>query len=237
MTLTSPFAGRDPLRGSVQCSARSPQASLRPQGKPRTTRSNTKGKQSAEPGPANRGTGGKPATVSTSELASASADFPPCIEFLDALRLSDRRPVRRGGQGPRWLAAGQACLPEPPAIAVRPGAAGTKAGFGSPIRVRSCPSWLIFLVRLSVGRRGDLFALGLSSVPSALADSGSRHSPLVTAASPHRPLRHSHFLPVTFYRRARSFKPSAREVHSILHRAFPPCPPCLRERTPLSHRK
>ena len=54
-----------------------------------------------------------------------------------------------GGQGPRWLAAGQARLPEPPAIADRPGAAGAKAGSYSVIRVLLCGSWFTFRVCLS----------------------------------------------------------------------------------------
>ncbi len=150
---------------SVQCSARSPQASSRPQGKPRTTRSNTKGKQNAEPGPANRGTGGKPAAASASELASASADFPPCIEFLDALRLSDRRPVRRRRTRTALVGGGASSL------ARAAGHRGPSRRSRDKGRLRfsySCPSWLT-LPRLSP-------------------------------------------------------------------RPFPPCPPCLRERTPLSHR-
>jgi hypothetical protein len=69
------------------------------------------------------------------------------------------------------LAAGQARLPEPLAIADRPGAAGAKAGSYSVIRVLSCGSWFTFRVvsRLStlvLAMSGSL-ALGKRQQPVA----------------------------------------------------------------------
>ena len=83
-----------------------------------------------------------------------------------------------GGQGPRWLAAGQARLPEPPAIADRPGAAGAKAGSYSVIRVLLCGSWFTFRVCLSSidPRAGNERKFGTWEEAAAGGGRSTRHS-------------------------------------------------------------